>query len=125
MGFTLQVGSNNIRGGLQDGLGGAVVLLQKDNPGLRIILLKAEDISNIGMTPRVDRLVGVTYDADIAVLSSKLPGQGILDYVGVLELIYLQMKISVLIFGQHIRVLLEKVIGAQEQVIEIQGLILV
>ena len=57
--LALLVGGDNVRGRLQDILSRAVVLLQDYDPGVRVILFEAEDITYIGETPRIDGLVGV------------------------------------------------------------------
>ena len=46
-------------GGLQDGLGGAVVLLEQDGPRGRVVLLELHDVADRRAPEGVDRLVGV------------------------------------------------------------------
>ena len=52
-------GDDGVRRG-QDGLGGAVVLLQHDRAGLRIVPLELDDVADGRAAEGVDRLVGVT-----------------------------------------------------------------
>ena len=53
-------------GGVQDVLGGAVVLLQPDEPGaLGILLLKAQDVLDVSPPEAVNALVVVAYHADV------------------------------------------------------------
>ena len=58
-------------GGIQNGLSRPVVLLQTDDPGPGVLLLKRQDILDGSATETVDTLVIVTHHADIA----PLPGQ--------------------------------------------------
>ena len=58
-------------GGIQNGLSRPVVLLQTDDPGPGVLLLKRQDILNGSAAETVDTLVIVTHHADIA----PLPGQ--------------------------------------------------
>ncbi len=55
--------------GAEDGLRGAVVLLEQDGGGVRIVLLELEDVADRGAAEGVDRLVGVTDDAQFGPLA--------------------------------------------------------
>ena len=65
--LALQVVGDHGRGGLQDGLRGAVVLLQADDLGLGKILFEVEDVVDVGAAPGVDRLVLVAHGAEVVV----------------------------------------------------------
>src|SRR5690606_36886021 len=52
-------------GGRQDGLRGAVVLLQQDRPRIRVVLLEILDVPDGGPAERVDRLVRVTHHTEL------------------------------------------------------------
>ena len=53
-------GDHRVRRG-QDGLGGAVVLLQQDRSGVRVVALELGDVADRRAAERVDRLVGVAH----------------------------------------------------------------
>ncbi len=108
--------------GLQNVLRGPVVLLQAHHLGVRVVPLEGEDVPDIGVAPRVDRLVGVAHHTDVAVLAGQKLGEGVLDHVGVLELVDHEVQVAVLVLPQHLRCLLKEPDGLQQQVIEIQRL---
>ena len=61
------VGDDGV-GGVEDGLGGAVVLVEHDHLGVGIVLLELQDVADVGAAPGVDALVGVADHAEVAVL---------------------------------------------------------
>ena len=73
--------------GLEDGVGGAVVLFESDDLGAGEEVFEVEDIAEVGASPAVDGLVVVADDADIGVRSgehdheSELYGVGVLVFV--------------------------------------------
>ena len=85
--LALPVAGDDVVGGVEDGLGGAVVLLKEDGPGAGEVLFEAEDVADVGVTPRIDGLVGVADYADVVVLAGQLTRKAVLDYVGVLEFV--------------------------------------
>ena len=90
-------------GGLDDGLGRTVVLLQLEEPRRTIVLLKTEYIAYIGSAERVDRLRVVAHDAYVVLRRSQLLDQQILYIVGILILIYEYVAEYLLIIGQYVR----------------------
>ena len=91
------VGDDRVGGG-QDGLGRAVVLLEHDRRRVGEVLLEVHDVADVGAAERVDRLVGVTDDHQLAglvaravaaleVVAAELVDQGVLRVVGVLVLV--------------------------------------
>ena len=50
----------------QDGLGGAVVLLQQDRGGVGVVALEVLDVADGGPAERIDRLIGVADHAQFA-----------------------------------------------------------
>ena len=85
--LALAIACDDVVGGVQDSLSGAVVLLQEYGLGPGEVLFEAEDVPDVGVAPGVDGLVGVAYDADVAVGAGQLAGEAVLDDVGVLELV--------------------------------------
>ena len=61
-------------GGGEDGLGGAVVLLQQDRGGVGEVLLEVEDVADVGAAEGVDRLVGVADHHQLGRLDPLAPG---------------------------------------------------
>ena len=64
-------------GGREDVLRGAVVLLEEDGPGVRVVDLELEDVADGGAAERVDRLVGVTDHRELA--ARELHVRGVVD----------------------------------------------
>ena len=75
------------RGRPQDAARGAVVLLEADHSGRGEVRFESQDIADVGAAPRKDRLVLVTYHADVPAGSGKQPNDFVLRTVGVLELV--------------------------------------
>ncbi len=63
---TALVAGDDRVGRAQDGLGRAVVLLEQDRAGVGVVLLELLDVADGGAAERVDRLVGVTDDDQLA-----------------------------------------------------------
>ena len=110
---------------LQDPLGGAVVLLQQDRGGVRVVALELVDVADRRAAEGVDRLVGVADDAqlglrDRAVLRpDQLAHQHVLGVVGVLVLVdqHVPEPAAVVLgdVGEH----LQQVHGVHDQVVEV------
>ena len=66
LGLAALVVADHRVGGVEDRLGGAVVLLEQDRGGVREVLLEVEDVADVGAAERVDRLVGVADDHQLA-----------------------------------------------------------
>ena len=60
-------------GRVEDQLRGAVVLLELDDRGVRLVALEVEDVAQVGAAPRVDRLVVVADDAQVVVAARPAP----------------------------------------------------
>ncbi len=111
-------------GGAEDRLGGAVVLLQHDRRGVRIVLLELEDVTDRGAAERVDRLVGVTDHAQLTGgpgRTHQLAHQGVLGVVGVLVLVHEDVPEAAAVVVGDIRERLEEVDRGHDDVVEVQG----
>jgi len=106
-------------GGFQDVAGGAVVLLQLDDPGAGEILLEAQDVLDLGAAPGVDGLVVVTHHEGDAVRAGQHAHRGILDGVGVLELVHQDVAETAPVVCQQVRVLEPQLVGTQQEFREI------
>ena len=117
----LAIGGDDVPGGLEDGLGGAVVLLEGDQLGVGEVLLEAEDVADVGVAPRVDRLVGVSDDAEVAVASGELLGDLVLGDVGVLELVDHDVDVAVAVAFGYVGVLAQERVSLEDEVVEVEG----
>ncbi len=63
----------------------------------------------------------VAYHTDVLPDGRQLPDDEVLAKVGVLELVDKQVMDAVLVFVEHIEVLLEKLIRIEQQIVEIHG----
>ncbi len=114
------VGHHGVRG-VEDMAGGAVVLLQAHGTGVGVVLLEVEDVLDVRASPGIDGLVVVAHDHEVAVLGREQVGDGVLDMVGVLVLVDADVLEAVLVLGEHVRMLGEKLEGLDEQVVEVHG----
>ena len=101
-------------------LRGAIVLLERHYLGGWPVPLKIQDVANICATPAVDRLVVITYHAEIAVFRSELPHPVVLDAVRVLVLINVQVLPLGAIAICNGRRLLQQAQPFEEQIIEVE-----
>ena len=108
-------------GRVQDVAGGAVVLLQADGAGVRVVLLEVQDVLDVGATPGVDGLVVVADDHEVSELGGQQVGDGVLDVVGVLVLVDADLEEAVLVALEDARVLGEQLVGLDQQVVKVHG----
>ena len=108
-------------GRLQNGLGGAVVLLQADDLGRWILLLKVENILDGRAPEPVDALVVVAHHAEVLIAPGQQRGQQVLEVVGVLVLVDQHIAELPLIVGPDLLVLLQQLHGQQDDIVEVQG----
>ena len=123
-------------GGGQDGLRGAVVLLEHDRARVGEVLLEVHDVADVGAAERVDRLVGVTDDHQLGRLDgvlgdlrhrlleavgAQLVDQGVLRVVGVLVLVDEHVPEPATPVLAHRRERPEQVHGHHQQVVEVEG----
>ena len=73
------------------------------------------------LRPGVDRLVGVADHAQVPVRLRYLLGDGVLDHVGVLELVDHELGVPALIPLGHVRNVVKQLVDLQEQVVEVDG----
>src|SRR5689334_5692920 len=95
------------RGRAEDMAGGAIVALEPDDLGAGEVSLESEDVVHLGAPPAIDRLVVVADAADIAVSLRQQPEPEILRDVRVLVLVDQHVAEALLIFFEHVLVLLE------------------
>ena len=108
-------------GGVQDQLRRAVVLLELDDGGVRIVALEVEDVADVGAAPGVDRLVVVPYDAQVLCRGGQRLDPEILGTVGVLILVHVEVAPPALIALQHGGGVLEEPHRLEQEVVEVEG----
>ena len=98
-------------GGIQNILGGTVVLLQANRAHPPILPFKAEDVLDIGAPEPIDALVVIAHHADVAIASRQQTGQQVLQMVGVLILVHQHIAELPLIVLPHLRAALQQLYG--------------
>src|SRR5690606_3280968 len=102
------IASNNRIGGVNDVLGGAVILLQFDDPQIRIISLEIENVGDVCTAKCVNALGIISYDADVLTNGRQLSDNKVLAQVRVLKFVDQHILESVLVFIQYIEMFLEE-----------------
>ncbi|EMR02736.1 hypothetical protein ADICEAN_02153 [Cesiribacter andamanensis AMV16] len=102
-------------------LGRAVVLLQLYDAQVRKVLLKVEDVLDIGAPEGVNALGIIAHYADVAVYRGQFFGNEVLHHVGILKLIHQNVAEAVLVLVQHIGMVPEQHGSIKEQVIKVHG----
>ena len=113
--------ANERVGSIDDGLGGTVVTFEFEEFGIGISFLESKDILDVGSTEGVDGLCIISYHADMVVWFRQSLDNEVLRIVGILVLIYQDISEVVLVFAQHVLVLLKEGVGHEEQIVEIHG----
>ena len=115
----LGVVRHQVAGGVEDGLGRAVVALELAHRRLREPLLELEHVVEIGAAPAIDALVLVAHRGEVAGGSDQLAHQTELGVVGVLELVDQQMRDPALDASGHLGVGREQSHRHRDQVVEV------
>ncbi|EMH76398.1 hypothetical protein EHI8A_126200 [Entamoeba histolytica HM-1:IMSS-B] len=105
-------------GGLEDGVGGAVVLLQADDLG-REVLVELLDVLDLGAAPAIDGLVVVAHHHEAGAILGEVLEPGVLDGVGVLEFVHQQVLEAPLVVFQQAGIVAPQIQGAQQQLGEV------
>ena len=114
------VGDDGV-GGVEDRLGGAVVLLQHDDRGVGEGLLETQQVAEVGAPEAVDGLVGVAHHHDVAVLLGQGADEFPLGDVGVLELVDEDVGEAGPPLRRHVGMAAEEVDRRGQQVVEVEG----
>ncbi|CDC73664.1 putative uncharacterized protein [Oscillibacter sp. CAG:155] len=107
-------------GGVQDVLGGAVVLLQADGTGGGILLFKVQDVFDVGAPEAVDGLVVIAHHAEVLPPARQKACEQVLHVVGVLVLVHQHVAELVLVVRQHIPFLPQEGHGVVDDVVKVQ-----
>ena len=108
------------RGGVENFLARAVVLLDAQDARAGKILGKAQDVADIGAAPAVDGLVFVADDAEIGIFAGQQPQQVVLHAVGVLIFVHVNVAEALLPGGARVVETAQHLDGAQQQIVEIE-----
>src|SRR4029453_7409531 len=106
-------------GGVENDLGGPIVLLELDGRGFRKIVFEIEDVSEFGSAPLVNRLVGIADHAQVAMDFRQTANQQVLRTVRVLVLVDHHELELVRVLAADGRRVLKQLDGAQEKVVEV------
>ena len=106
-------------GRFQDDLGRAVTLVERDDLRALERRLEVGQVRRVGMTPRVDRLVGIANDTDVPALQCEQPCDLELERVGVLELVDQQVLVSLLVLFEDLRIAFQQHERLEQKVVEV------
>ena len=81
------VAANDLRRSVENDLSRSIIAFETNDFCFRKVCFKIEDIPQIGATPFVDGLVGVSDNADVSVCGSQVSNQSVLRPVRVLVFI--------------------------------------
>ena len=110
-------------GGIQNRLGGAVILLQTDGSASLVLLFKIQDIFDGCAPEAVNTLIVIAHNADIFISPSQQRGEQILHMVGVLILVHQNIAEFSLIVSTDIFVLLQQLYGHKDDIIKVQSIV--
>ena len=113
--------ADDLIGSFHDYLGASVVLFQAEGLHFRKVLFKVQDVLDVGTAKGVDALGIIAHHTDVLVYICQSFDDGILQEVGILELVYEHVFETVLVFVQHIGMVFQQLVGLQQQIIEIHG----
>jgi hypothetical protein len=105
---------------VEDALGGAVVLLERHHPAVRVVLLEVEDVAEVGAPPAVHRLVGIAHHAEVPVLLGEELHDAVLRAVRVLVFIHEHVRPHGAVPAEGLRHRLEQPHHAEQQVVEVE-----
>ena len=117
--LALRVVAHHGVGGAQDMTRRAVVLLQLNGLAVFKVLLKVQDVGDVGTAPAINGLVIVAYDHEVLVLGGQQVGDLVLDVVGVLILVDANVAEALLVLVEHLGAGAQQLERAHEQVVEV------
>ncbi len=115
--------ANEAVGGVEDGVGRAVVFLEADDLGIGEEFLELEDVCDFGAAPAVDGLVVIADDADVIGRADELLEELHLECVGVLELVDGDALEALAEDFPDVGVFAEEAFGEEEEVVEVDGVL--
>ena len=97
----------------------AIILFKFINFGIGEILFEIKDIADFRTAPAVNALVLVADDEYVAVAFRKLSDKSILNFVGVLKLVNVDISETALIAFQNVGIFVEKFHRVDKQIVKI------
>ncbi len=119
---TPDIARHHFPGGIEDGAGGAIVLLEPDHGGVGVVPLETENIAYLRAAPAIDGLVVVPHHAQVAAAVGQQAGQLVLHRVGILKLIHQHVAKTLLPASQDIFFVAQQMHGEHDQVAEVEGI---
>ena len=116
LGDTVAIAADDRIGNVEDGGGGAIVLVEDDG----LVVLKLDEHLGSCTTPLVDRLVGVTHDEEVVVDALQRFDDGPVALVAVLCLVEHDVLHLVLPVLARIGETLEDMDGEENEVLEVE-----
>ena len=118
--LALLVVGDDRRRDLEDPPRRAVVLLEPDDVGARVVALEVEDVPQVRPAEAIDRLVGIADDAEVVVGVGEEPEEAVLGGVRVLVLVDQDVAPEPSVVGEDLRVLGPEADGQGEEVVEVE-----
>ena len=112
------VGDHRV-GGVEDGLGAAVVLVEHHGGDVGERLLELQDVAVVGAAEAVHRLVGVADDGDVVVAAGEEEDDLVLRLVRVLVLVDEDVLEALAVVLEDVGVVAEQAHGVDQQVVEV------
>ncbi len=120
---TFHVVLNDVIGGVEDDLRGAVVLLELDDFGALVIVFEAKNVGDRGAAPAIDRLVVIADDGEVIVLAGEVREQLVLGGVGVLELVDHQEAPLLAVGARERRIFAKDLEHAHDQIAKVEAVL--
>ena len=121
---TLAVLRNDGVGGIEDGLGRAVVLFEADGGKAGVVVFQLQDIFDARATPAVDGLIVITNDEELRATRAELLDKAVLQGVGVLKFVHEDALETLLVVAQYVGVVGKEFDSEQEQFGEVHRALL-
>ena len=102
-------------------LGGTVILLQPDHPGVWKDLFKIQDVGDVGPPKFIDGLVIVSYHEEVPVFPGQHAHQLELDRIGILVFVHHDKAKPLLVVFQDLRAGGKQLHRLHEQIVKVQG----
>src|SRR4029453_9913495 len=111
--------TDNLVGGLQNGIGRAIILFEPYDFDLGKMALEIEEVCDLRAAPAVDTLIVIAYNAEVAMPCGEGMNQLELRGVGVLVLVHHHEAVALAAFFQRLGVIPKQAKGKENQGIEI------
>lgn len=108
-------------GGVDDDLGGTVVLFEFEEVEVGVVAAEVEDVLYVGSAEGVDALCVVAYDTDVLVAGGEFFDDEVLGVVGVLVLVDHDVAEALLVLEEHGWEVAEEDVHVEEEVVEVHG----